>query len=106
MKLGQCKRKSASLAYLLPASAAFFAALLIGLVALLLDERFNMPRIAIAVAPSVIMVPGVSAFRMIVLFDRGQMLDALQASATFWFVIVALAAGLATTLLFSARQRA
>jgi len=91
---------------MMPASAAFFAALLIGLVALLLDEHFNMPRIAIAVAPSVIMVPGVSAFRMIVLFNGGQMLDALQASATFWFVIVALAAGLATTLLFSPRQRA
>jgi uncharacterized membrane protein YjjP (DUF1212 family) len=88
------------------ASAAFFATLVIGLVALLMDERFNMPRIAITVAPSVIMVPGTYAFTMIVLFNRGQMLDALRASATFWFVVVALAAGLATALFFSPRQRA
>ena len=30
------------------------------------------------------MVPGVYAFQMIVLFNRGQMLDALQASASPW----------------------
>jgi uncharacterized membrane protein YjjP (DUF1212 family) len=36
-------------------SAAFFAAIVIGLVALLVDERLNMPRMAITVAPIVIM---------------------------------------------------
>jgi uncharacterized membrane protein YjjB (DUF3815 family) len=88
------------------ASAAFFATLAIGLVALLADQRFNTPRMAMTVAPTVIMVPGIYAFEMIVWLNNGQMLDALQASATFWFVIVALAIGLATPLCFSPRQRA
>jgi uncharacterized membrane protein YjjB (DUF3815 family) len=87
-------------------SAAFFAALAIGLVALLVDECFNMPRMAITVAPTVIMVPGIAAFEMMALLNRGQMLDALQASAAFWLVVVALALGLATALFFSPRQRA
>jgi hypothetical protein len=48
---------------------------------------------AMTVAPIVIMVPGINAFKMIVSLNRGQMLEALQASATFWFVVVALAVG-------------
>ena len=85
------------------APAAFFAALLIGLVALVVDERFNIPRLAITVAPVVIMIPGIYAFEMIVLFNRGQMLEALQASAACGFVIGALAMGLATARFFSRR---
>ena len=81
--------------------AAFFAALAIGLVALVAGQRFNVPRIAMMVAPTVIMVPGIYAFEMIVLFNRGQMLDALQASASCGFVIGALAMGLATARFFS-----
>jgi uncharacterized membrane protein YjjB (DUF3815 family) len=48
----------------------------------------------------VIMVPGIYAFDMIVQFNRGQMLDALQASASCAFIIGALAMGLATVRLF------
>jgi len=77
------------------APAAFFAALTIGLVAVLVDRRFDMPPIAIAVPAIVIMVPGLYAFEMIVLLYRGQVLDALQASASCGFVIGALAMGLA-----------
>jgi len=54
-----------------------------------------------AVAPIVIMMPGVYAFEMIVLFNRGQMVEALQASASCGFVIGALAMGLATARFFS-----
>src|SRR5712671_2496602 len=82
------------------APAAFFAALAIGLVALVADQRFNVPRMAMTVAPIVIMMPGIYAFEMIVLFNRGQMLDALQASASCGFVIGALAMGLATARFF------
>jgi uncharacterized membrane protein YjjP (DUF1212 family) len=85
------------------APAAFFATLLIGLVALFVDERFNVPRLAMTVAPVVIMIPGIYAFEMIVLFNRGQMLEALQASAACGFVIGALAMGLATARFFSQR---
>jgi uncharacterized membrane protein YjjB (DUF3815 family) len=83
------------------APAAFFAALAIGLVALLANRRYNLPRIAITVAPVVIMMPGVYAFEMIVLFNRGRMIEALQASASCGFVIGALAMGLATARFFS-----
>jgi uncharacterized membrane protein YjjP (DUF1212 family) len=83
------------------APAAFFAALAIGLAAIVVDQRFNVPRMAMTVAPIVIMMPGIYAFEMIVLFNRGQMLDALQASASFGFVIGALAMGLATARFFS-----
>jgi len=53
------------------------------------------------VAPIVIMIPGVYVFEMIVLFNRGQMLEALQASAVCGFAIGALAMGLATARFFS-----
>ncbi len=91
---------------LMLAPAAFLAALTIGLAALRAGERLGIPRMAMTVAPIVIMVPGIAAFQMVVLFNRGQMLDALQATATFGFVIGALAVGLATALLLSPRQRA
>lgn len=83
------------------APAAFCAALAIGLVALQVEQRFNVPRMAMIVAPVVIMMPGVYAYEMIVLFNRGPMLDALQASAACGFVIGALAMGLATARFFS-----
>jgi uncharacterized membrane protein YjjB (DUF3815 family) len=82
------------------APAAFFAALLIGLVALGVGERFNVPRLAMTVAPIVIMIPGVYVFEMIVLFNRGKMQEALQASAVCGFAIGALAMGLATARFF------
>lgn len=82
------------------APAAFCAALVIGLVAILADHRFKVPPIAMTVAPIVIMMPGVYAFEAIVTFNHGQMLDALQASASCWFVIGALAMGLATARFF------
>jgi uncharacterized membrane protein YjjB (DUF3815 family) len=87
------------------APAAFFAALAIGLVAMALDRGFDVPRMATTVAPIVIMVPGIYAFEMIVLFNRGQMLDALQASASCGFVLGALAMGLATARFFSRNGR-
>jgi uncharacterized membrane protein YjjB (DUF3815 family) len=83
------------------APAAFFAAFAIGLVAVLADRLYSVPRIAMTVAPVVIMMPGVYAFEMIVLFNRGQMVEALQASASCGFVIGALAMGLATARFFS-----
>jgi uncharacterized membrane protein YjjP (DUF1212 family) len=85
------------------APAAFLAALAIGLVALLVERRFNVPRTAMIVAPIIIMMPGVYAYEMIVLFNRGQMLGALEASAACGFVVGALAMGLATARFFSWR---
>lgn len=83
------------------APAAFLAALVIGLMALAADRHFKIPRLATIVAPIVIMIPGIYAFEAIVLFNHGQMLDALQASAACGFVVGALAMGLATARFFS-----
>jgi uncharacterized membrane protein YjjP (DUF1212 family) len=83
------------------APSAFFAALAIGLVAMVVDRRFNVPRMAMMVAPTVIMMPGLYAFEMIVLFNRGRVLDALSASAACGFVIVAMAMGLAAARFLS-----
>lgn len=88
---------------IMPAPAAFFAALSIGLVALVVEQRFNVPPVAVTVAPIVIMIPGIFAFETIVLFNRGQMLDALQAFASCSFIIGALAMGLAAARVFSRR---
>jgi uncharacterized membrane protein YjjP (DUF1212 family) len=85
------------------APAAFFGALTVGLVALLVDWRFDAPRIAMVVPAIIIMVPGVYAYEMIVLFNHGRMLDALQASASCGFVIGALAMGLAAARFFIRR---
>jgi uncharacterized membrane protein YjjP (DUF1212 family) len=83
------------------APAAFVAAFTIGFVAILADRLYSVPRIAMTVAPIVIMMPGVYAFEMIVLFNRGQMTEALQASASCGFVIGALAMGLAAARFFN-----
>jgi len=72
----------------------------IGLVALAVERRFDVPRMAMIVAPTVIMIPGIYAFEMIVWFNRGKMLDALQASASCFFIIGALAMGLAASRFF------
>lgn len=85
------------------APAAFLAALAIGLVALLVERRFKVPRMAMIVAPVVIMMPGIYTYEMVVLFNHGQMLEALQASAACGFVVGALAMGLATARFFSWR---
>jgi uncharacterized membrane protein YjjB (DUF3815 family) len=88
---------------LMLASAAFLGALTIGLFAVYLEQRFNVPRMATTVAPIVIMIPGLYAFEMIVLLNRGQVLEALQATALLGFAIGALAMGLAAARFFIAR---
>ena len=80
---------------MMPAPAAFFAALSIGTVALMIEQRYKIPPIAVTVAPIVIMIPGIYAFEAIVFFNHGQMLDALQAFASCSFIVGALVMGLA-----------
>jgi len=81
------------------APATFFGALAVGLIALLVHRWLDVPRIAIVVPAIVIMVPGFYAFEMIVLFNRGQVLEAVQASAACGFAVGALAMGLAAARL-------
>jgi uncharacterized membrane protein YjjB (DUF3815 family) len=85
------------------APASFFGALAVGLLAALANQRLNTPRIALSVPAIIIMVPGVYAFQMIVFFNRGQMLEALQATALCGFATGALAMGLAAARFLSRR---
>ena len=85
------------------APASFLAALIIGIAALTANRLFNVPRMAMAVAPTIIMVPGKYALEMFALFNRGQMVEALQAAASWILIIAALAMGLATARFCSPR---
>jgi uncharacterized membrane protein YjjP (DUF1212 family) len=85
------------------APAAFLAALMIGALALALNRRADIPPMATVVAPIVIMIPGLYAFQMFVLFNQGRVIEALQASALLGFVVGALAIGLATARLLVQR---
>jgi uncharacterized membrane protein YjjB (DUF3815 family) len=85
------------------APASFFGALMVGLVALLVDRRFNIPRLAMTVPAIVIMVPGLYAFETIVFLNQGKVLESLQAFAFCCFVMGALAMGLATSRCFDRR---
>jgi uncharacterized membrane protein YjjB (DUF3815 family) len=87
------------------APATFLGALAVGLMASLIHRRLNAPRITLTVPGIIIMVPGVYAFEMIVFFNRGQMLEALQASASCAFVLGAMAMGLAAARLVDGRTR-
>ena len=87
------------------APATFFGALVVGLMASAIHRRLNAPRITLTVPGIIIMVPGVFAFEMIVFFNRGQMLEALQAAASCCFVLGAMAMGLAAARLAGSRAR-
>ena len=82
------------------APAALFGALAVGVMALLVESHLNIPRIATVVPSIIIMVPGLYAFETIVFFNRGQMIDALQALASCVFVIGALAMGIVAARFF------
>jgi uncharacterized membrane protein YjjB (DUF3815 family) len=85
---------------MMPAPAAYVAALTIGFAAVVASRRFHVPSMALVVAPTVIMVPGRAAFEAIVQFNHGQMLEAMQAAASCVFIVGGLAMGLATVRLF------
>lgn len=87
------------------APATFFGALAVGVMASLIHRRLNAPRITLTVPGIIIMVPGVFAFEMIVFFNRGQMLEALQASASCAFVLGAMGMGLAAARLVGRRTQ-
>jgi uncharacterized membrane protein YjjP (DUF1212 family) len=86
------------------APATFLGALAVGLLASLVHQRLSEPRIALTVPSIIIMVPGLYAFEMIVLFNQGHMLDALQAAASCGFVVGAMAMGLAAARMLGERR--
>lgn len=85
-------------------SATFFGALAVGLIASLLAPRLKQPRIALTVPGIIIMVPGAYAFKTLVLFNQGEMLEAMQAGSLAGFVVGAMAIGLAAARFLSERE--
>jgi uncharacterized membrane protein YjjB (DUF3815 family) len=86
------------------APATFLGALAVGLMASFARRHLAEPRIALTVPGIIIMVPGISAFQTIVLFNEGQMLSALQAAVLGGFVVGAMAMGLAAARFLSQRD--
>ena len=84
--------------------ATFFGALLVGLLASLVEARLHEPRIAVTVPSIIVMTPGLYAFQTIVMLNQGQVLTALQAGANFCFVVGAMAMGLAAARFMTERR--
>jgi uncharacterized membrane protein YjjP (DUF1212 family) len=84
--------------------ATFLGALLVGLLASLVEARLHEPRIAVTVPSIIIMTPGLFAFQTIVMLNQGQVLTALQAGANFCFVVGAMAMGLAAARFMTERR--
>jgi uncharacterized membrane protein YjjB (DUF3815 family) len=90
---------------MMAAPATFIGALAVGLLASLADRRLGVPRLALTVPAIIIMVPGIPAFQAIVLLNRGEMLEALQAASLCGFVTGAMAIGLASARFLTERWR-
>ena len=84
--------------------ATFLGALAVGFIASLGGRRFKEPRIALTVPGIIIMVPGMFAFQAIVLFNQGNMLEAMQATVQVGFVVCAMAIGLAAARFLTRRE--
>jgi uncharacterized membrane protein YjjP (DUF1212 family) len=84
--------------------ATFLGALLVGLIASAVQTRLHEPRIALTVPSIIIMTPGLFAFQTIVLLNQGQSLPALQAAAACFFIVGAMAMGLAAARFVTQRQ--
>jgi uncharacterized membrane protein YjjP (DUF1212 family) len=83
--------------------ATFLGALVVGLLASVVRPRVHEPRIALTVPGIIIMVPGTYAFQTVVLFNQGEVLEALRAATLGGFVIGAMAFGLAAARFVSQR---
>jgi len=89
---------------MLLASATFIGSFMVGIIASIGFHRLNVPRIALTVPGIIVMVPGTYAFQMVVLFNKGHVLEALQAAGSLGFVIGAMAMGLAAAQFLSQRE--
>ena len=84
--------------------ATFAGALLVGLLASLVQGYVREPRIVLTVPGIIIMVPGSYVFQSVVLFSQGNALGGLQAAVQAGFVVGGMALGLATARFIGERQ--
>ncbi len=86
------------------APATFCGALLAGLLASLVRAWWHEPRIALTVPSIIIMTPGLYFFQTIVMLNQGEVLPAVQAGATCFFIVGAMAVGLAAARFLTERR--
>ena len=75
--------------------ATLVGAVAVGLAASLARRWFREPRIALTVPGVIMMVPGLYAFQMLVLFNQGEIVAGMAAAVSVGFVVGAMATGLA-----------
>jgi uncharacterized membrane protein YjjP (DUF1212 family) len=86
------------------APATFCGALLVGLLASLVRAWWREPRIALTVPSIIIMTPGLYAFQTIVMLNQGEVLPAMQAGASCFFIVGGMAMGLAAARFVTERR--
>ena len=84
-------------------AAAAAAALAVGLLAAYVGPRLDVPKITVSVAPVVIMVPGVTAYRAVYYLSTGDVIRALDYGVQACLVVLALAVGLAVARMLTDR---
>lgn len=85
-------------------NAAALGTLLIGLLAWLAGRYLHLPRIILSVPSVVIMIPGMDAFRALVAFNEGQILDALHSALTGTVTVLGMAVGLVAARMLTDAQ--
>jgi uncharacterized membrane protein YjjP (DUF1212 family) len=84
--------------------ATFLGALTVGLLASTAQAILHEPRMTLTVPSIIIMTPGLYAFQTIVLLNQGETLPAMTAAATCFFIVGAMALGLAAARFATERQ--
>jgi uncharacterized membrane protein YjjB (DUF3815 family) len=84
--------------------ATFLGALLVGLLASAARGIVREPRITLTVPSIIIMTPGLYAFQTIVLLNQDEILPALQAAASCFFIVGAMALGLVAARFLTERK--
>jgi uncharacterized membrane protein YjjP (DUF1212 family) len=84
--------------------ATFLGASLVGLLASGFEGIGREPRITLTVLSIIIMTPGLYAFQTIVLLNQGEILPAMQAAASCFFIVGAMALGLVAARFVTERK--
>lgn len=75
-------------------NAAAVSTLLVGLLAWLFGRSAHLPRIILSVPTVVIMIPGVAAFRCLVLLNDGRLLESMEVGVGAMITVVGMVIGL------------
>lgn len=91
--------------YAVPAHVAVaIATLVIGLLGWFVGEAFKLPRIILSVPAVIVLVPGVPAYRALVAFNQGELLNALSQGIAAVLIVIGAGAGLAAARMLTDPQ--